>query len=534
MSEDNGTPTTSSGIPLQREYTAEDLSGWDPKEQLGRAGSFPFTRGIHPEMYRKRLWTFRQYAGFGDAAATNERFRFLYANGQTGLSLAFDLPTQLGLDSDDREALGEVGRLGVAIDTLDDMKRLYEGIPLDATSTSMTINATAPVILAMYVAMADEQGVDRSLLRGTVQNDIFKEYLARGLYIFPPAPSLRLTADLIAFSVANLPKLNPVSVSAPHIRSAGARYVDALAYMFLAALLIVDASVQRGADVEAVGARMSFLAGADNDFFETVCRHRAARRLWARLMRDRCGAKTERAQQYRLAGSGNPLNMTVQQPLNNIARIALHGLANVLGGCQSMVLPCWDEAYTIPTEDAVRTSLNIQRIIAYETGVTNVVDPLAGSYFVESLTDEIEERIVAKMREVDDRGGLIAAIEDGSIFREMAQHAYELEREIQDGTRVIVGVNRFQVPEDRAELESQMHETDPAIAEEQKARLERTRAERDNAAVEAALAEVERACSADVNVMEPLIAAVKARATVGEITDVMTRVFGRHRTEALL
>lgn len=525
---------TTSGIRLKAEYTAEDLAGWDPETKLGSAGSYPFTRGIHPEMYGRQLWTIRQYAGYGDAKATNARFRFLYENGQTGLSLAFDLPTQLGLDSDHPETLGEVGRLGVAIDTLDDMRRLYEGIPLDGTATSMTINATAPIILAMYIALADEQGVDRTKLRGTVQNDVFKEYLARGLYVFAPTPSLRLTADVIEFCVRELPRFNPISVSAPHIRSAGARYPDALAYMFLAAELVIAAVVARGVDVNQVGARISFLAGADNDFFETVCRHRASRRLWAKLMKERFGADEPRAMLYRLAGSGNPLNLTAEQPLNNLARITLQGLANVLGGCQSLVLPCWDEAYTIPTEDAVRLSLNIQRILAYETGVPDVVDPLAGSYFIESLTDEVEREIVASMERVGEQGGLIASIEDGWIQREMAQRAYEQERDIQEGRRVVVGVNRFTVEDDRSTLESEMHVVRASVADEQRERLAQAREARNPAALREAMSEVEHTLTSSANVMEPLIRAVRAGATIGELTEAMIDVFGSYRAPSPL
>jgi methylmalonyl-CoA mutase, N-terminal domain len=522
-------PLTTSGIPLKPIYTEADLGDWDPETQLGESGSFPFTRGIHPEMYRRRPWTFRQYAGYGDAAATNERFRFLLDRGQTGLSLAFDLPTQLGLDSDDPEAVGEVGRLGVAIDTVDDMMTVYDGIPLDETSTSMTINATAAVILAMYVAIADERGISRSVLSGTVQNDIFKEYLARGLYLYPPTPSLRLTGDVVEFCVRELPRFNPISVSAPHIRSAGARYVDALAYMFLAAKLVLADVKRRGLEVDAVASRISFLAGVDNDFFESICRHRASRRLWARIMAQEFGAEDPRARQYRLAGSGNPLNLTYQQPLNNIARITLQGLANVLGGCQSLVLPCWDEAFTIPTEAAVETSLNIQRILAFETGVTNVVDPLAGSYFIESLTDTVESEIVSKMAEIEGRGGLIAAIEDGSIAREMAAHAYELERAIQEGRTTVVGVNKFTSEMDAAALESTMHVHDPLTAESQIRRLSTVRAQRDGGRVQSALRRLHEACEGTENVMEPLLDAVKARATIGEMNSTMLTAFGSYR-----
>jgi len=521
---------TTSGIPLQRIYGPGDLEGFSYEDQLGDAGAYPFTRGIHPEMYRRRQWTIRQYAGYGTAEDTNRRFRFLVDNGQLGLSLAFDLPTQLGLDSDHPETMGEVGRLGVAIDALEDMRRLYAGIPLDRVSTSMTINATAPVILAMYVAVGEEQGVPRSALRGTVQNDVFKEYLARGLFVFPPAQSLRLMVDVVEFCVRELPSFNAISVSAPHIRSAGALYVQALAYMFLAAELVVEEAVRRGVDVNDVGASISFLAGADNDFFETICRHRASRRIWARLMKEGHGATEDRALVYRLAGSGNPLNLTDRQPLNNLARITLQGLANVLGGCQSLVLPCWDEAFSIPTEDAVRLSLNIQRILAHETGLTDVVDPLGGSYFVEALTDEIERRVVAEMDEVRGRGGLIASIEDGSLHGDMAQRAFEQEQAIQAGERVVVGVNRFEVEEDRAAIESSMHTVDPAVEALQRERVARYRAERDQAAASAAMVRVDRALASGENVMEPLIGAVRAGATLGELVTLMSTRLGTYRT----
>jgi methylmalonyl-CoA mutase N-terminal domain/subunit len=393
----------------------------------------------------------------------------------------------------------------------------------------MTINATAPVLLAMYVALADEQGVPRSALRGTVQNDIMKEYLGRGLYVFPPAPSLALSGDVIEFCVRELPRFNPVSMSAPHLRSAGALYTDALAYTFLAARLLVGEAIGRGLTADEIGPRVSFLVGADNDFFETVCRHRAARRLWARIMRDEFGAATDRAMHYRLAGSGNPLNMTAAQPLNNIARTALHGLANVLGGCQSLVLPCWDEAFTIPTEDAVRTSLNIQRILAYETNVTAVVDPLAGSYFVESLTDEVERRITDRMALVESRGGMVAAVEDGWIQQEMAAQAHRQERAIQDGDTVVVGVNRFTVAEDLDAIESTTHPPDPDTGRRQLRRLADTRADRDASAVDGALRAVRDACAGGRNVLPPLVDAVRARATIGEITEVMVEVHGRFR-----
>lgn len=532
----NAERRTTSGIPLKDSYGPDDLAGWDPAAQLGAPGSFPFTRGIYDQMYRRRVWTFRQYAGYGDARATNERFRFLHSNGQRGLSLAFDLPTQLGLDSDDPETLGEVGRLGVAIDTVEDMKQVYDGIPLTSTSTSMTINATAPVLLAMYVVAAEEQGVEPAVLQGTVQNDVFKEYLARGLYVFPPEASLRLSCDVIEYCVRAMPRFNPVSVSAPHIRSAGALYVDALAYMFCAASLMVEELVRRGLKADEVGPRISFLAGADNDFFETVCRHRASRRLWARLMAERFGACDPKAQQYRLAGSGNPLNLTRERPLNNIARIALHGLANVLGGCQSLVLPCWDEAYTIPTEDAVRTSLDIQAILAYETGITSVVDPLAGSYFVESLTDEIENAIAASMAEVEKMGGLVAAIDDGWIQRDMALRAFRQEQAIASGEFVMVGVNRNQDAPGEGELdvEGSMHAVDPASADDQRARLADVRASRDAVDLANALSALEQACRGTGNVMEPVIEAVRRRATVGEITAVMTGVWGRYRAPSPL
>ena len=526
--------TTASGIPLRVVYGPGDLEGWDPGERLGEPGAFPFTRGIHPRMYAERPWTTRLYAGYGVGEDTNVRFKFLLANGQTGLSVALDLPTQMGLDSDDPRALGEVGRVGVAIDTLEDMVAVFDGIPLDKVSTSFTVNACANVILALYVALAERQGIPLDAVRGTVQNDILKEYLARATYIFPPAPSLELIGDTIEYCLLHVPKFNPVNAAAAHIRSSGAPYPHAMAYMFLSALEYLKAVQTRGHAIDRVAPLMSFLVSADRDLFESVARFRAARRLWAHLVRDRLGATEPRSMHFRFFSGGDILNMAVEEPLNNIARITLQALANVLGGTQSMTLPAYDEAYALPTEASALISLRVQQIIASESGVASVVDPLAGSYFIESLTDEVERRVRARMDEVEARGGIVRGIEDGWIQREISRHAYERERRLGKGEEPLVGVNLHRRDVVDRSWEQEMFTLDPATVDRQQARLRRVRETRDAAEVRAALDGLREAARARANTMPALVRSAHALATVGEMIQVLKDVYGVFRPPAVV
>jgi methylmalonyl-CoA mutase N-terminal domain/subunit len=521
-------------VPLRAVYGPEDLAGWEPARDLGQPGEFPYTRGIHPRMYRDRLWTMRLYAGYGAGEDANERFKFLLANGQTGLSVALDLPTQMGLDSDDPRALGEVGRVGVAIDTLEDVAALFDGIPLDKISVSFTVNACANVVLALYVALAERQGVPPDALRGTLQNDVLKEYLARGTYIFPPQPSLALIGDTIEYCLTRAPKFNPVNAASAHIRSSGARYPDAMACMFLSALEYVRAGMARGYGAERVAPLMSFLVSADRDLFESVARFRAARRLWAHLVRDRLGAREPRAQHFRVFAGGDILNMAVDEPLNNIARIALQALANALGGVQSMTLPSYDEAYALPTEESALVSLRVQQIVAHESGATAVVDPLAGSYFVEWLTGEMERRIRDRMAEIEARGGIVRSIEDGWLQREISRQAYERERRVERGQEPLVGETLHRREGTDRSYEQQMFTLDPGVVERQLARLRRVRETRDAGAVAAALGALREAARDGANTLPPLVRCAHALATVGEMIGVLREVHGTFRPPAVV
>jgi len=524
-----GSLRTVSGVPIKPVYSAEDLKDFDPDSELGAPGEYPYTRGVYSEMYRKRPWTYRLYAGYGVGEDTNSRFKFLLANGQTGLSMALDLPTQLGLDSDDEKAYGEVGRVGVAIDSLLDMEKIFEGIPLDKISTSFTINSTANILLAMYLAVAEKQGVAQEKVRGTVQNDILKEYLARGTYIFPPRPSIRLIGDTIEYCLEHVPRFNAVNVAASHMRSAGATYIQATAYMMLDALEYIREVLERGYKIDDFAGNISFLSGANSDFYETIARLRASRRLWARIMKEKFEAQAPRSMMFRMATGGDCLTMTVEQPLINIARITLQALSDVLGGTQSMLLPAYDEAYAIPTEESARISLRIQQIIAGEAGITNVVDPFAGSYFIESLTNQVEKEIVAVMEKVEENGGMVTAIEKGTIQREMARQAREIQREIDQGIRPMVGHNCYRVEERIEEYEADMFTMDPAVYERQTERLEEVRSSRDQALTDEKLDALRRAAQGTSSTMPCLIDAVKAYATVGEITAVLKEVFGEYR-----
>ncbi len=513
-----------------RLYTPDDLTGWDATRDLGFPGAFPYTRGIHPTMFRGRLWSMRQYAGFGTASESNRRYRYLLAQGVSGLSVAFDLPTQMGYDSDHASAAGEVGRVGVAIDSVEDMAELFDGIPLDRVSTSMTINATAIILLALYIEVARRQGVSPARLSGTLQNDILKEYIARGTYIYPPRPSLRIVTDIFAYGERELPNWNTISVSGYHIREAGSTAVQEIAFTFANALAYLQAARDAGLDLETLGQRISFFFNAHNDFLEEVAKFRAARRLWARLMVERFGVTSPRAQQLRFHTQTAGSTLTAQQSDNNIVRVALQALAAVLGGTQSLHCNGRDEALALPTEESARIALRTQQIIAAETGVANTVDPLGGAYAVECLTDAIERGVRELLGRVDRAGGTLAAIESGFIQREIQESAYRAQQAVDAGGAVVVGVNRF-VEERPAGADTLR--LDPKIEARQVDRVRRLRAGRDAAVWRAALDAVERAAREGRNLVPPILEAVEARATVGEIADAMRRVFGEYREQGV-
>jgi methylmalonyl-CoA mutase N-terminal domain/subunit len=502
------------------------LDVWDPSMDLGFPGSFPYTRGIQPTMYRGRLWTMRQYAGFGTAAESNARYRYLLAQGVSGLSVAFDLPTQMGFDSDHELAAGEVGRVGVAIDSIEDMEELFNGIPLDRVSTSMTINATAIILLALYVAVARRQGIAVSSLSGTVQNDILKEYVARGTYIYPPRQSLRIVTDIFAYCERELPQWNTISISGYHIREAGSTAIEEVAFTFANAMAYVQAAIDAGLDVNRFGQRLSFFFNAHSDFLEEIAKFRAARRLWARIMRERFNATSDRAQQLRFHTQTAGSTLTAQQPDNNIVRVAVQALAAVLGGTQSLHCNGRDEALALPTEAAARIALRTQQIIAAETGVANTVDPLAGSYAIEALTNSIENGARALLDRVEAAGGTLAAIERGVIQRAIQESAYRAQQEVDAGDRTVVGVNAFTT--DTASTIEVMS-IDPAIERRQVERVATVRASRDRDAWRTALDAIVAAARTSENLVPPIIRAVEARATVGEIADAMRSVFGEHK-----
>ena len=496
------------------------------------AGQYPFTRGLHSTGYRGKLWTMRQYAGFGSAAESNRRYRYLLERGTTGLSVAFDLPTQIGYDSDDPQAAGEVGRVGVAIDSLEDMEVLLEGIPLDRVSTSMTINATAAILLALYVAVARRRGIAEDALSGTVQNDILKEYVARGTYIYPPGPSLRLVTDVIAYGAEHVPRWNPISISGYHIREAGATAAQEIGFTLAHALEYVRAARAAGLDPGQFGERISFFFACHSDFVEEVAKFRAARRLWARLMKEGLGASNPKAQHLRFHVQTGGVTLTAQQPDNNVVRVALQALAAVLGGCQSLHTNGKDEALALPTEDAARLALRTQQVIAFESGVVNTVDPFGGSYAVEEATDRLEAEARALIDRIESRGGALRAIEQGEIQREIQESAYRFQQEVEAGERVIVGVNRFQ--EAGAEVSPDILRIDPALEIEQKARLRALRARRPEGPWRAALDAIEERARGGGNLVPVMIEGVMAWATVGEIAHRLRAVFGEHRETLVL
>ncbi len=515
-----------SGIPLKRVYTPLDAKEIDYLEDLGFPGEYPFTRGVQPTMYRGRHWTMRQYAGFASAEESNRRYRFLLEQGQTGLSVAFDLPTQIGYDSDHEMAMGEVGKVGVAIDSLRDMETLFDAIPLDKVSTSMTINAPAAVLLAMYIAVAERQGVPTERLRGTIQNDILKEYSSRGTYIFPPQPSMRIITDIFSYCAERVPQWNTISISGYHIREAGSTAVQEVAFTLANGIAYVEAALRAGLDVDAFGPRLSFFFNAHLDFFEEIAKYRAARRLWARIMRERFKARNPRSMMVRFHTQTAGCTLTAQQPPNNIVRVAFQALAAVLGGTQSLHTNSMDEALCLPSEEAVRIALRTQQLIAHESGVTETVDPLGGSYFVEELTQEIEKRAEAYIRKIDAMGGAAAAIEKGYVQKEIQDSAYRYQREIEGGQRIVVGLNRFQTEE---ETPANLLRVDPTLRSAQIERLQALRSERDNDEVARSLSALREAAGGDENLMTPIIAAVKAYATLGEICDVLRGVFGEYQ-----
>jgi methylmalonyl-CoA mutase N-terminal domain/subunit len=508
-------------------FTPDNLVGWDAATDLGLPGEYPFTRGIQPTMYRGRLWSMRQYAGFATADESNARYRYLLAHGVTGLSVAFDLPTQMGYDSDHPLAAGEVGRVGVAVDSVEDMGSLFADIPLDRVSTSMTINATAIILLSLYVAVARRQGAPLRLLAGTVQNDILKEYVARGTYIFPPRPSLRIVTDIFAFCERELPQWNTISISGYHIREAGATAVQEVAFTFADAIAYVQAAVDAGLDVNQVGQRLSFFFNAHNDFLEEIAKYRAARRLWARIMRERFHASSPRAQQLRFHTQTAGSTLTAQQPDNNIVRVALQALAAVLGGTQSLHCNGRDEALALPTEESARIALRTQQIIAAETGVTNTVDPVAGSYAIEAMTNAIEGEADAILGRIAAAGGTLAAIEAGLIQREIQESAYRAQIAVDSAESMVVGVNRFTDENGAAPIETLR--IDPDVERRQVERVRAVRASRSDAECRRALDGVTDAAGRGTNLVPPIIAAVEARATVGEIADAMRAVFGEYR-----
>ena len=518
--------TDTGGQSVDRLYTPDDIAALDYDEDLGYPGQEPYTRGVYPTMHRGRLWTMRQYAGMGTASETNERFNYLINQGSSGLSMAFDLPTQMGYDSDAAMAAGEVGKAGVAIDTLADFETVFEGIPLDEVSTSMTINAPAVVLLAMYIAVGDKQGVDRAQLRGTIQNDIMKEYIARNLFIYPPEPSMRLITDTFAFAAEEVPNFNTISISGYHIREAGSTAAQEIAFTLANGIEYVEAAIAAGQDVDDFAPQLSFFFNAHNNIFEEVAKFRAARRLWATIMDDRFGAENPKSKQLKFHTQTGGSTLTAQQIENNVVRVGYQALAAVLGGTQSLHTNGKDEALSLPTEQSVRTALRTQQILAHESGAADTIDPLAGSYYVESLTDEIESEAREIIDSIDERGGMLRAVDTGYIQQQIQDVAYERQQEIESGERIIVGVNKFEVDE---EPEMDLESVDEQNEAQQVERLEQIKVDRDDEAVDDALAAVAEAAAGDENVLPPVIEAVKAYASVQEIADVFRDEFGEYQ-----
>jgi methylmalonyl-CoA mutase N-terminal domain/subunit len=522
---------TLSGLPVERLYTEENLREDDRAEDAGFPGEFPYTRGIYPTMYRSRLWTMRQYAGFGTASESNKRYRYLLNKGQKGLSIAFDLPTQIGMDSDHALAAGEVGKVGVAIDSIEDMQALFDGIPLEGVSTSMTINATAAILLCLYVAVAKKQGAALEKLAGTIQNDILKEYIARGTYIYPVRPAMRIVTDIFAWCKDALPRWNTISISGYHIREAGSTAVQEIAFTLADGIAYVQAALDAGLAVDDFAPQLSFFFNAHSDLLEEICKFRAARRLWAHIMKDRFGAKDERSLMLRFHAQTAGSSLTAQQPENNIVRVGIQALAAVLGGCQSLHTNSLDEALALPTEDSALIALRTQQIIAHETGVANTIDPVAGSYAIESLTSKIETGATAYLNNIDTLGGMLQAIESGYVQTEIQKSAFEYQRAVETKEQIVVGVNEFQAPEER---QIPTLRIEPALEREQIARLQALRSRRDSVKTKAALAELERRAGTGENLLPAILASAERFATVGEISDALRNVFGEYRESVVL
>ncbi|MGB8662219.1 MAG: methylmalonyl-CoA mutase family protein [Candidatus Acidiferrum sp.] len=523
--------TTLSGLPIDRLYTQDDLSGADPESSIGYPGEFPFTRGIYPTMYRGRFWTMRQYAGFGTAVESNQRYRYLLSKGQAGLSVAFDLPTQIGMDSDHPLALGEVGKVGVAIDSLEDMETLFDGIPLEKVSTSMTINSTAAILLCLYVAVAKTQGANLAKISGTVQNDILKEYIARGTYIYPVRPAMRIVTDIFAWCRDNLPKWNTISISGYHIREAGSTAIQEVAFTLADGIAYVQAALHAGLAVDEFAPQLSFFFNAHSDLLEEIAKYRAARRLWAKIMRDRFHAQDPRSLLLRFHAQTAGSSLTAQQPENNIVRVAIQALAAALGGCQSLHTNSMDEALALPTEDAALIALRTQQVIAHETGVTNTIDPVAGSYAIEHLTNEIEQGAMDYISKIDAMGGMLRAIESGFVQGEIQKAAYDFQRAVESKEQIIVGVNDFIAEEERTIPTLRI---EPEIERSQIARLNALRAKRDSTRTKSALTELQRRASTSENLLPAILTAVEAHATVGEISDTLRRVFGEYHESVII
>lgn len=520
-----------SGIETKRIYTPADIEDLDYCEDLGMPGQYPFTRGVQDTMYRGKFWTMRMYAGFSTAEESNKRYKYLIENGSSGLSVAFDLPTQMGYDSSDEISQGEVGKVGVAIDSLKDMEILFDGIPLDKVSTSMTINAPASVLLAMYIAVAEKQGVSADKLRGTIQNDILKEYVARGTYIFPTAPSMRLITNIFEYCSKEVPLWNTISISGYHIREAGSTAVQEVAFTLANGIAYVEAAIKAGLDVDAFAPRLSFFFNAHNNLFEEVAKYRAARRIWARIMKDRFGAKNEKSMMLKFHTQTGGSTLTAQQVENNIVRVAIQTLAAVLGGTQSLHTNSKDEALALPTEESVRTALRTQQIVAYESGAADTIDPLAGSFYVESLTSQIEEQAMDLIRRIDDLGGSPSAIDKGFMQQEIMDAAYEYQKQIENGKEIVVGVNKFQVEEPAPKG---LLRVDMSVGELQKNKISALKEERDSQKVSETLEALRKACQGDDNLMPYIIDAVKAYATLGEISQVMRDIFGEYKQSVML
>jgi len=521
---------TSSNIAIRNVYSPFDIKSFDYTRDLGFPGEYPYTRGIYSTMYRARFWTMRQYAGFGTAEQTNTRFRYLLEQGQTGLSVAFDIPTQTGYDCDHPLAQGEVGKAGVSVSTLQDMETLFDGIPLEKVTTSMTINAPAPIVLLMYVAVGEKQGSQQAELGGTTQNDVLKEYVARGMYIFPPTPSMKMVTDIFEYCSKNMPRWNTISVSGYHIREAGATATQEVAFTLANGIAYVQAAVERGLDLDAFAGRLSFFFAAQNNFLEEIAKFRAARRLWAKIMREKFGAKNPRSWLLRFHTQTSGVALTAQQPHNNIVRVAIQALASVLGGTQSLHTNSFDEAYALPSEEAVMIALRTQQIVAYESGVADTADPLAGSYYVEYLTNKIEEAATRYIDKIDELGGAVAAIEKGYMQREIVESAYRYQMEMERNEEIVVGVNEFALEE---EVPIEILRIDPLIEKTQIERLDKTKRERNNEKVKSILSRLHHVAEREENLMPVFLQAVREYATLGEICDVLREVFGEYKAPTI-